>query len=64
MIRSQVPLGRLGEPEDVSRAALFLCSDDANWISGATLAVDGAHWLNGGTLNFREAFDRVTGAKK
>jgi NAD(P)-dependent dehydrogenase (short-subunit alcohol dehydrogenase family) len=64
MIRSQVPMGRIGEPQDVSRAALFLCSDDANWISGATLAVDGAHWLNGGTLNFREAFDRLTGVKK
>lgn len=64
MIRSQVPIGRIGEPQDVSRAALFLCSDDANWISGATLAVDGAHWLNGGTLNFREAFDRITGVKK
>jgi NAD(P)-dependent dehydrogenase (short-subunit alcohol dehydrogenase family) len=64
MIRGQIPLGRIGEPGDVSRAALFLCSDDANWISGATLSVDGAHWLHGGTLNFREAFDRVAGAGK
>ena len=64
MIRSQVPMGRIGEPADVSRAALFLCSDDASWISGATLSVDGAHWLHGGTLNFREAFDRITGIRK
>jgi len=35
------PLGRVGEPEDVARAALFLCSDDAAWITGATLPVDG-----------------------
>ncbi|HTX59905.1 MAG TPA: SDR family oxidoreductase [Verrucomicrobiae bacterium] len=54
-----VPLGRLGEPADISRAALFLCSDEANWISGATLAVDGAQWLHGGTLNFREAYDAI-----
>ncbi|HEY8321072.1 MAG TPA: SDR family oxidoreductase [Candidatus Baltobacteraceae bacterium] len=61
-IRRQIPLGRLGRPADVSRAALFLCSADAEWISGATLAVDGAHWLDGGTLDFRGAFDRLTKA--
>jgi NAD(P)-dependent dehydrogenase (short-subunit alcohol dehydrogenase family) len=57
--RKLVPLGRLGEPDDVARAALWLCSQDANWISGATLAVDGAQWLHGGTLNFRDAYERV-----
>lgn len=35
------PLGRVGEPEDVARAALFLASDDAAWITGANLVVDG-----------------------
>ncbi|HVC33393.1 MAG TPA: glucose 1-dehydrogenase [Chloroflexota bacterium] len=35
------PLGRVGEPEDVARAALFLASDDASWITGAVLPVDG-----------------------
>ena len=35
------PLGRVGEPEDVAKAALFLASDDADWISGAVLRVDG-----------------------
>jgi NAD(P)-dependent dehydrogenase (short-subunit alcohol dehydrogenase family) len=35
------PLGRVGQPEDVARAALFLASDEASWISGATLNVDG-----------------------
>lgn len=51
-VRRQIPLGRIGEPEDVARAALWLCSGEAAWVSGATLAVDGAHWLNGGTLKF------------
>lgn len=35
------PLGRVGEPEDIANAALFLASDDAAWITGAVLAVDG-----------------------
>ena len=35
------PLGRIGEPEDVAGATLFLASDEAAWISGAVLPVDG-----------------------
>ena len=35
------PLGRLGEPEDVAGIACFLLSDDASWITGATVVVDG-----------------------
>jgi len=35
------PLGRLGEPEDVARAILFLASDEASWITGHALVVDG-----------------------
>jgi meso-butanediol dehydrogenase/(S,S)-butanediol dehydrogenase/diacetyl reductase len=35
------PLGRVGEPEDVARAVLFLASDNAAWITGAVLPVDG-----------------------
>jgi meso-butanediol dehydrogenase/(S,S)-butanediol dehydrogenase/diacetyl reductase len=35
------PLGRVGEPEDVVGAVLFLASDEAAWISGAVLPVDG-----------------------
>jgi 3-oxoacyl-[acyl-carrier protein] reductase len=36
-----VPLGRLAEPEDVARAAVFLASDDASYITGAVIPVDG-----------------------
>ncbi|HEY1655141.1 MAG TPA: SDR family oxidoreductase [Candidatus Tumulicola sp.] len=56
-VRETVPLGRLGRPDDVARAVAWLCSDDAEWISGATLSVDGAQWLNAGTLDFRRAFE-------
>jgi NAD(P)-dependent dehydrogenase (short-subunit alcohol dehydrogenase family) len=36
-----IPLGRVGEPEDIAQCALFLASDDASWISGAAIVVDG-----------------------
>ncbi len=35
------PLGRVGMPADIAKAALFLASDDAAWITGTTLNVDG-----------------------
>lgn len=35
------PLRRVGEPEDVASAALFLASDEAAWITGTVLCVDG-----------------------
>lgn len=57
MIES-VPLGRLGTPGDISNAALWLCSGEASWVSGATLAVDGAQWLNG-PLGFRAGYDEI-----
>lgn len=40
-IASHIPLGRIGEPDDVARAALFLASDESSWITGHTLVVDG-----------------------
>jgi len=35
------PLKRLGEPEDIANAMLFLASDEADWITGQALVVDG-----------------------
>ncbi len=35
------PLNRMGKPEDIAGACLFLCSDDASWITAQTLIVDG-----------------------
>ena len=37
----KVPMGRIGEPEEVAAAAMFLCSDEASYITGAALPVDG-----------------------
>ncbi|HVS14852.1 MAG TPA: SDR family oxidoreductase [Thermoanaerobaculia bacterium] len=45
---SFVPLGRLGQPADVARAALFLCDPANDWITGAILPVDGGLSLGPG----------------
>ncbi|HEX5117570.1 MAG TPA: SDR family oxidoreductase [Pseudonocardiaceae bacterium] len=40
-ISKTLPLGRIGEPDDIARAAVFLAGDDSSWITGQTLVVDG-----------------------
>ena len=40
-LMKQHPLGRLGEPEDVAHAAVYLASDEARWLTGVLLPVDG-----------------------
>ena len=46
MLLSKIPLGRVGQPREVANAALFLASEEASYITGATLYVDGG-WLTG-----------------
>ena len=41
MTAALIPLGRVGEIDDVARAAVFLAADEARWITGAVLRVDG-----------------------
>ncbi len=40
-----IPLGRLGEPEEIGRCVVFLASDDAGFITGSTLTVNGAQYI-------------------
>lgn len=42
-LRRMVPLGRLGQPEDVASVAAFLASDEASFISGIAMPIDGGH---------------------
>jgi len=41
-----VPLGRMGDPEDVAAPCVFLASDDARYITAQTLNVDGGNWMS------------------
>jgi NAD(P)-dependent dehydrogenase (short-subunit alcohol dehydrogenase family) len=41
MRAAQIPLGRLGRPEDAAQMALFLASDESSWVTGAALPLDG-----------------------
>jgi NAD(P)-dependent dehydrogenase (short-subunit alcohol dehydrogenase family) len=41
LVASRLPLKRLGEPDDIAKAALFLVSDAASWITGHVLVIDG-----------------------
>jgi 3-oxoacyl-[acyl-carrier protein] reductase len=40
-----IPLGRLGRPEDVANVVLFLASDEASYITGATIDSNGGRWM-------------------
>lgn len=42
---SSIPLGRAGQPEDIGKAAAYLASDDASFITGKILRVDGGAWM-------------------
>ena len=41
MTESQTPLGRIGQPDDIARVAVFYASDDAGWVTGQTLVLAG-----------------------
>jgi NAD(P)-dependent dehydrogenase (short-subunit alcohol dehydrogenase family) len=43
---AKAPMGRIGDPEDVAAAALFLATDEAKFVSGAGIAVDGGAAIN------------------
>lgn len=44
-IVAKIPVGRLGQPEDIARGVLFLVGDDAGFITGATLSINGGQHM-------------------
>jgi 3-oxoacyl-[acyl-carrier protein] reductase len=44
-IISKIPSGRLGEPDDIANAVLFLCSSQSSYINGETLHVNGGMYM-------------------
>ncbi len=40
-LTSQVPIGRIGQPADIAKAAVFLASEDSSFVTGVELFVDG-----------------------
>ncbi len=44
-ITEQIPMNRLGNPNEVANTVLFLASDDASFITGITLSINGGHYL-------------------
>ncbi|APO70317.1 short-chain dehydrogenase protein (plasmid) [Rhizobium gallicum] len=58
-IRRRIPMGRMGQPEDVADAAFFLASSDASYVNGSTLYVDGG-WTSSGDTGFAsELFQNI-----
>jgi 3-oxoacyl-[acyl-carrier protein] reductase len=43
-IEANTPLGRIGQPDDVAKVAVFLASDDSGWVTGETLLVSGGNF--------------------
>ena len=44
-IAAQIPVGRLGEPDEIAYAVGFLTAEQASWITGANLSINGGHYM-------------------
>jgi glucose 1-dehydrogenase len=53
MVQNQIRYDRIGEPEDIARMAVWLASDEADYITGATIYVDGGMMLYPGFQTMR-----------
>lgn len=45
-IIDQIPMGRLGQPEEIARAVVFLASQESSFITGVNLAINGGHYMS------------------
>jgi acetoacetyl-CoA reductase len=44
-ILPQIPVGRLGQAEEIAAAVVYLASDEAAWITGSTLSINGGQYM-------------------
>jgi len=56
----KLPLGRLGSPEDIGNAAVYLASDEAAYVAGTVLTVDGGAFIQGPAWNVGERHGHAT----
>ncbi len=58
-IVQRIPMGRFADPSEIADAVVFLCSDQARFITGQVLAVDGGYTANGGWLPLENHRPRI-----
>jgi len=61
---ARTPMHRYGHPEEVARAAVFLCSDEASFVTGHVMAVDGGFLASGLTAPIHESYDHLSENKR
>jgi len=44
-IAAQIPVGRLGEPDEIAYAVAFFVNEEARWITGANLSINGGQYM-------------------
>ena len=45
-IVAQIPVGRLGEADEIARCVVFLAADESGWITGSTLTINGGQFTD------------------
>ncbi|TGV74290.1 SDR family oxidoreductase, partial [Mesorhizobium sp. M2D.F.Ca.ET.145.01.1.1] len=53
-VGSHVPIGRIGTPDDIAGATLYLCSRAGSYVTGAILTIDGGQSVQHGLTLFKE----------
>ncbi|MDH3687642.1 MAG: SDR family oxidoreductase [Myxococcales bacterium] len=62
MYDAAIPLGRVGVADEVASVVMFLCSEDARYVTGQALAIDGGITAHTGQPNFTRVFREILGA--
>jgi len=45
MMVKMIPLGRIGQPEDIANGVAFLCKEESGWITGETMSINGGQFM-------------------